>query len=560
MVKRQRLAEGQHLTSSRRNFISCSLAFLYSSSSLFAPRGIAAGEAPQARVTFPVADTIYGKIRGRAHDGLATFLGVPYGAPTGGANRFLPPGRPAPWKRVRDALELGSPCPQVNDEVDYWQDPKVPSEDCLVLNVWSAAGRSQRTDLPVMVWFHGGAYTVESAGGRAYDGFNIAMTGDVVVVSANHRLNVFGYTYLGPTVDERFAGSGNTGQLDLIAVLEWVRDNIAQFGGDPGNVTIFGESGGGGKVSATIAIPAARGLFHKAIVQSGSFLRAAEAAGAAEQTERLYRALNIQPGNVRALQHVPTATLLAAYQRQHQDPLVPRTQPVVDGHVLLSQPWEPSAPELAGKIPMLIGTTREEAAAFAGVRLKEPFADDTTLIDSIDSCAVLSRIPKQKYGELLPFYRRILPNLSNAQLVVRIATDVGMWRNALLQAARKLEVGGPPTYMYEFAWKTPCFGGSYALHAIDLPFVFGHQDYPQAWDEDDSAAVRAAADLEGERYRLSDLVMKAWAAFARTGDPSTPALKWPAYDLASRTTMVFDRSTYLVSDPRSRIRETILAL
>ena len=166
---------------------------------------------------------------------------------------------------------------------------------------------------------------------------------------------------------------------------------------------------------------------------------------------------------------------------------------------------------------MLIGTTREEAAAFAGDRLKEPFADDTALIDAIDRCAVLSSVPKQKYVELLPTYRRIMPNLSNAQLVVRIATDAGMWRNALLQAARKLEVGGPPVYMYEFAWKTPCFGGSYALHAIDLPFVFGHQDYPQAWDDDDSAAVRAAADLEGERYRLSDLVMKAWAAFARTG-------------------------------------------
>jgi para-nitrobenzyl esterase len=509
---------------------------------------------------FPIVETTSGKIRGRSHDGVATYLGVPYGAPTGGANRFLPPRRPASWKGIRDALELGSPCPQVNDEVDYWQDPRVPSEDCLVLNVWSAAGRSQRRDLPVMVWFHGGAYTVESAGGRAYDGFNLAMTGDVVVVSANHRLNVFGYTYLGPTVDERFAGSGNVGQLDLIAALEWVRDNIAHFGGDPGNVTVFGESGGGGKVSTTIAIPASRGLFHKAIVQSGSFLRAAEVAAVVEQTERLYRTLNLQPGDVKSLQRVPTDTLLAAYQSLHQNPLKPKTQPVVDGHVLPGQPWDPRAPQLAGQIPMLIGTTREEAAAFAGARLKEPFADDTALIESIDECAVLSSVSKQKYGELLPTYRRMMPNLSNAQLVVRIATDVGMWRNALLQAARKLEAGGPPVYMYEFAWKTPCFGGSYALHAIDLPFVFGHQDYPQAWDDDDSAAVRAAADLEGERYRLSDLVMRAWAAFARTGDPSTPALKWPAYDLASRTTMVFDRSTQVVSDPGSHIREMILSL
>jgi para-nitrobenzyl esterase len=404
MNKTNRRAERRHFMSSRREFISGSLALLSTSCLLDAPRGNAAGEIPEPRVTFPVVETGSGKIRGRSHDGIATYRGVPYGAPTGGANRFLPPKRPASWRGIRDALELGSPCPQVNPEVDYWQDPKVPSEDCLVLNVWSAAGRNQRNDLPVMVWFHGGAYVVESAGGQAYDGFNLAMAGDVVVVSANHRLNVFGYTYLGRAADERFATSGNVGQLDLIAALEWVRDNIAHFGGDPGNVTLFGESGGGGKVSTTIAIPAAQGLFHKAIVQSGSFLRAAEAAEAADQTERLYRVLNVQSGDVHALQRVPTGTLLSAYQSLPQNPLKPKTRPVVDGHILHRQPWDPSAPELAAQIPMLIGTTREEAAAFAGDRLREPFPDDTALIDAIDECAVLSSIPKQKYGELLPIY------------------------------------------------------------------------------------------------------------------------------------------------------------
>ena len=561
MTTKARLrAQHQTFSASRRHFVSSSLALLSASCLRDVSRTVAAAESQEARVTFPVVQTTSGKIRGRSHDGVATFLGVPYGASTGGANRFLPPRRPAPWRGVRDALELGSPCPQINNEVDYWQDPKVPSEDCLVLNVWSAAERSHRRDLPVMVWFHGGAYMAESAGVRAYDGFNLAMTGEVLVVSANHRLNVFGYTYLGSTADERFAGSGNVGQLDLLAVLEWVRDNISRVGGDPGNVTLFGESGGGGKVCTTIAIPAARGLFHKAIVQSGSFLRTAEAAEALEQTERLCRALHLTPGDISALQRVPTGTLLATYQSLQQNHMQPKARPVVDGHVLLSQPWDPHAPALAGQIPMLIGTTTEEAAAFAGDRLKAPFADDAALIDAIDECAVLSGVPKQRYAGLLPTYRRIMPNLSDAQLVVRIATDVGMWRNALIQVARKLEAGGPPVYMYEFAWKTPCFGGYYALHAMDLPFVFGHQDYPTAWDDDDSAAVRAAADLDGERYRLSELVMKAWAAFARTGDPSTTTLKWPPYDLASRTTMVFDRSTQLVNDPRARSRQLVLSL
>lgn len=510
----------------------------------------------------PTVETKYGRVRGGMRDGVAMFKGIPYGASTAGKNRFLPPKPPASWTSVRDALQFGNPCPQVNPYEGWWRDPLLPGgEDCLVLNVFTPnLGRRTRS-LPVMVWFHGGKFENESAGEPGFDTPALAKTGNVVLVTLNHRLNIFGYLHLAQDADERFATSGNAGQLDLIAALEWVRDNIEAFGGDPGNVTIFGESGGGAKVGTTIAMPKARGLFHKAIIQSGSFLQASTPEDAAKVAHKAYRFLGIRPGDVAALQAVSAARLLEAYSHIEADQTEPSDrprfnfEPVVDGRSLLRDPWRDGAPEAAAEIPMIIGSTAEETAAFLDV--EKPIPDDAVLAERLRREAFLTDVPADRYPEAIEAYRREMPELSRTQLLVRISTDAGFRRNAVRQAENKVAAKGPPVFMYEFGWKTPFMGGSWAIHGIDLPFTFGAVDYPTAWDPADSQAIREAADPHGDRYRLAEQTMKAWGAFAHTGDPSTATLKWPAFDLESRATMHLDRQSQVVNDPRPFARKAL---
>jgi para-nitrobenzyl esterase len=503
-----------------------------------------------------IVQTTYGKVRGVIRDGVAMHLGIHYGADTGGANRFLPPRPPARWTGVRDALKKGSPCPQARFFSGvFFEDRNPPSEDCLVLNVWSPVNGKR---LPVMVYFHGGAYMGESGGSDAYDGFELAKVGEVVVVTLNHRVNVFGYGYVGEGTDERFASSGNVGQLDLLAAMHWVRDNIANFSGDPGNVTIFGESGGGGKVSCYMAMPAARGTFHKAIVQSGSDLTIGTTAQAARMMDGFYDTLSIQRGNVVALQQVAAQKMVNALEAQS----ALRFAPIADGRVLMGNPWDPEAPPSAAEVPMIIGTAQDETAFFMDV--SRPISGDDALLDAILTGGRLSkRNPlhdRNKAAEVLQLYRREMPKLSRLQYAVRISTDIILWRNAVIQAEHKLAAEGPPVFCYEFAYKIPFAGGSWAIHGIDLPFVFGHPDYPAAWGNGDSEELRAKNDPEADRYPLALITMKAWAAFAYKGNPSTHTLQWPAYNRTTRSTMTFDRRTRLVSDPRGALRPTIVAL
>jgi para-nitrobenzyl esterase len=542
----------------RRTFIQASTSLILATPLLITARKGAA----QCSSDYRIVETGYGKVRGAVRENVATFLGIAYGAPTEGANRFLPPKPPRRWIGVCDALALGDQSPQLGSELPAWIDSSAQSEDCLRLNVWSPDTATPISKLAVMVWMHGGGFSYGSAGIPVYQGLNLAKTGNVVVVGVNHRLNVFGYNYVGQGGDDRFALSGNVGQLDLIAALQWVRDNVDRFGGNPDNVTIFGESGGGGKVSAIMAAPAAEGLFHKAIVQSGSGIRMLDEEVASRHAQAIYAYLNIRPGDVATLQQVPTAKLLEAAASRQTGEIRNALgfSPVADGRHLQGGVWESSAPQGTNHIPMIIGTTRDESVAFVGPRLASLPQEDAALAQLIRDESLLSRISPDEIPAVLRAYRNAMPNASRVELFVRVTTDTGFWRNALLQAERKLRAGSAPVYMYEFAWDTPCFDGLWSPHAGELPFLFNVLSYPSAWDGKDSAEARARADPPGDRFRLAIELGAAWANFARTGNPSTADLQWPAYDLKARPTMVFGQRSHAENSPRDKMRKIVILL
>ncbi|CAM2162217.1 Carboxylic ester hydrolase [Paraburkholderia sacchari] len=513
---------------------------------------------------FRTVTTANGKIRGRVSRGVAEFKGVHYGASTAGANRFLPPQPVVPWTGVRDALALGNKCPQVDLDYPAWVDSSPSSEDCLALNVFAPEGANAQSRLPVMVWIHGGAYIFGSASSPLYKCENLARLGNVVTVGINHRLNVFGYTFLGDGAGHDFVTSGNAGHLDIVAALRWVQQNIAAFGGDPDNVTLFGESGGGGKITGLLGMPAAKGLFHKAIIQSGSLLRQKDRSEATEITDKMYSGLGIRRGDVRALQRLSTNALLDWYKQLLTNAELPggllTHGPVADGIVIPPHLWDGHAPALSKDIPIIVGTNTHESILFIDQELFKPIPDDGVLAKRIAMFPVLGKADEQQVRPLIPLYREKMPGLNDRELLVRISTDIGFWKHAVLQAEMLARAGGAPVYMYECTWETPCYGGKWAPHAIDVPFVFGVPHYPTAWDGKDTDAVRSAADPQNHWSVVSKQMIGAWTAFARTGNPSAQGLEWSPYDLTKRATMMFGERSGTADDPRSSVREAVLAI
>ncbi|MCR4471858.1 MULTISPECIES: carboxylesterase/lipase family protein [unclassified Burkholderia] len=515
---------------------------------------------------FRIVKTTNGQIRGRVSRGVAEFKGVQYGASTAGANRFLPPQPVVPWTGVRDALVLGNRSPQVELDYPAWLDSSPATENCLALNVFAPEGANPQSRLPVMVWLHGGAYIFGSASSPLYKCENLARLGNVVTVGINHRLNIFGYAFLSDDAGHEFATSGNAGHLDIVAALKWIQQNIAVFGGDPDNVTLFGESGGGGKITALLGMPAAKGLFHKAIIQSGSLLRQKDPSAATEVTDRMYSTLGIRRGDVRALQRLSANELLNCFKQlfTNTEPGVSDDLliygPVADGIVIPSHLWDGHAPELSKDIPIIVGTNTHEAVLFIDKELFKPILDDRVLAKRIASFGLVGKADEQQVRPLIPLYRQKMPGLNDRELLVRIATDIGFWRGAVLQAEMRVRAGGAPVYMYECTWETPCYGGKWAPHAIDVPFVFGVQHYPTAWDGKDSDAARSAADPENHWSVVSKQMIGAWASFAQTGNPSTRGLEWTPYDLTKRATMMFGERSGIADDPRSSVRDAVLAL
>jgi para-nitrobenzyl esterase len=503
-----------------------------------------------AQQRYVEAATTFGRVRGVDAGGIKTFKGIPYGASTAGAARFRPPVDPAPWSGVRDALAYGPSAPQ-REPGEVRADSGLgvaaanlppEGEDCLVLNVWTPAVGDGR-QRPVLFWCHGGGFVTGSGSSPVTDGTNLARRGDVVVVSVNHRLNVLGFTHLAELGGSEVALSGDAGMLDIVHALTWVRANIAEFGGDPGNVTVFGQSGGGRKVATLLAMPPAKGLFHRAIIESGATIELVEPEQASRVARELLRELKLAPAQWRELQTVPLATLMSAYfatvRRMNVDQMTMGFSPTVDGTAVAQHPFHPRAAAVSADVPLIIGATRTEltssadAAAFA--------------LDDAGMRARIGELLGDSASRVIDVYARANPVSSPAELYFLIASDERYCAPVMKIAERRAALGRGAVYLYYFRWETPFEGGRYqSPHTIEIPFVF-HNLEASPW-------TRGVADAAP----LADQVSDAWLAFARTGDPNTRGLpRWPAFDAERRATMVFDTASAVADDP---LREQRLAM
>jgi para-nitrobenzyl esterase len=493
-----------------------------------------------------------GRVRGLLVDRVQTFKGVPYGASTAGARRFLPPLKVAPWTGVRDAFTYGSRSPQIQQPfVPEWQPltgTEPMSEDCLHLNVWTPS-TSSGAGRPVMVWLHGGGYTGGSPAALPYDGANLARRHDVVVVSVTHRLNVLGFIHLAELGGEPFHDASNAGLKDIIAGLEWVRDNIDRFGGDPKNVTIFGQSGGAGKVSTLMGMPAARGLFHRAIAQSGSAVTSMTAAAATQNAEALLSRLGLKPNQIDQLQMLPVDRVLAAMQAPGGGRGGFPASPVVDGASLPHDVFSPTATSISASVPLLIGSTETEVTWIVNTDYTEP-GDDDALAARI--AKTIRGADEAKARHLISVYRAGRPRASRLDLALIMETDASQFRTGVdLQAERKSADDKAPVYMYRFQWYSPVSGGRLrAMHCMDIPFVF-----------DNMGNSQSIVGTGSDRQALADRMSHAWVAFARSGNPNHSGLPtWQKFTSDRRTTMMFNADCQSVDDPHRSEREAISAV
>jgi para-nitrobenzyl esterase len=495
------------------------------------------------------AKTTCGKIRGVKRDsGAIVFKGIPYAGSPAGANRFKPPVPMKPWSGVRDALVYGPQSVQPHDpNMPKESVPTLTGEDCLVLNVWTRGADNRRR--PVMFYSHGGGFTTgnggtETAPGNVFhDGAALAESYDVVVVTHNHRLGLLGSMYLGEILGDDYAASGCAGMLDICAALRWVRENIENFGGDPANVMIFGESGGGFKTSLLTAMPDAHGNFHKASVESGSLLKGMPKAQGTQMARAVLAKLGLTDATAKKLHDLPTEDLLAA----QNDPKISAGlgfSPVVDGRYIPSDPYDPAAPAISKDIPMIVGTNKDEAVFF-NMRNAAVF--------SMDEAALKQRVTAMfgaKADRVIEVYRGSRPGASPTDLYLAIQTAQIFWANAVKMAERKAAQHAAPVFMYMFTYESNALANENppypfkASHAMEIAFKFDHPD------------SQGLIGTNPERFQVAKNMSHAWAQFARTGNPSFAGIPtWPAYTLERRETMLINAECKVVNDPLRAERE-----
>ncbi|MFL6208671.1 MAG: carboxylesterase/lipase family protein [Pyrinomonadaceae bacterium] len=481
----------------------------------------------------PVATIKSGQVRGYVDNGVNVFKGIPYGADTT-TRRFMPPVPPATWTGVRDALEYGPAAPQQTRSGEH------TSEDCLYLNVWTRGLRDARRR-PVMCYIHGGAYANGSGSSPLYDGVRLCRRGDVVVVTINHRLNAFGYLYLARFGGAEFADSGNAGQLDLVLALQWVRDNIAEFGGDPNNVMVFGQSGGGAKIATLMAMPAAKGLFHRATTMSGQQVTASGPLNGTLRARAVMDALKLPPERAAELRTMPVEKLLAAIGAR--DPVLPfgsvSFAPVLDERTLTRHPFYPDAAPQSLHIPMIIGNTHDETRAFLGGDESNFQMTWAQLPDKLIPNMRVDIQPEVVIAE----YRRLYPRYSPTEVFFAATTAGRSWRGAVIEAEERAKAGAP-AYAYQLDWATPKDNGKFgAPHASDIQLVFDNIDKPGA------TAIGPQAQV------MADQMSETFIAFARTGNPNNKLIpRWDKYTLPRRQTLVFDVPAHAEDDPRGAER------
>lgn len=509
-----------------------------------------------------IANTTHGKIRGIRENGVNIYKGVPYGGTVSGERRFRSPGPLESWSGVRDALRLGAPSIQMPNQT-YGIDEPDPAEDCLFLNIWSPANDQKKR--PVMFYNHGGGFTHGSGGSVAQDGANLARNFDVVVVQTNHRLGLLGYLYLDEIAGEAYRGSGNMGLLDIVEGLKWVHENIGEFGGDPENVMIFGESGGGAKTSCLYAMPSAIPYFNKASIESGPGVLMTPPETAAETTHRLLKELQIDPKNWRKLLEIPVAELL---EMQAKLPtLFPRPaynktigigparpggfSPVVDGYTLPDNPFMPKAPDFSMDKPLMVGWNEDEYTFFG-------MTSGDTEAFNLDEAGLLERL-QNIYGSdanrILDTYQKSRPDASPSNLFVEIKSMSFAGLGSIYIAERKTQQNGAPAYLYNFGYKNESKipGTDYPFgtpHAMDIPFKFNN-----VVPSNPSNSWTMGGQLP-ERFTASHNMAEMWTTFARTGKPGAVGQpEWLPYSLLRRPTMRIDTRCEIFFDRNKAERE-----